>query len=57
MDSNIENFDGVPIGWEIVRLTDSELDQFCAAADVGDHDEAERVVDGAYSRLFGEAIN
>jgi hypothetical protein len=44
--------DGIPYGWEDVRLTEEELDAMCDALDRGDEEEAERVVEGAYDRLF-----
>ena len=47
----------IPLGWEMVTFTEAELDAMCDAADVGDIETAERVVDGAYARLLGEHVN
>jgi hypothetical protein len=49
--------DGIPLGWEMVTLTDSERDQLVEAADVGDIETADAVVEQAYARLFGEFVN
>lgn len=43
-------------GWEDVHLTESEMDALVDYADAGMVREASEVVDGAYARLFGEAI-
>lgn len=48
---------GVPLGWELVTLTEREIDLLVEAADRGDGDECERIVEGAYGRLFGEYTN
>lgn len=58
-DNNIENrisFDLPPeaFGWEDVSLTQEELNALQDYADAGMIAEASEVVDGAYSRLFGE---
>lgn len=39
--------------WDMIELTESEIDQLVAHADVGELDEAEAVVDGAEARMFG----
>lgn len=44
--------DGIPFGWEQVRLTAAELDALVEAAEAGDEDTANAVVAGAYARLF-----
>jgi hypothetical protein len=53
--------DGIPFGWENVTLTEEELDAMCDALDGGDEETAERIVEGAYERLYqrtgGAAIN
>jgi hypothetical protein len=40
--------------WDMIRLTEHEIDQLCDYADAGMFDEAEGVVDGAEDRLFGK---
>ena len=59
--TSIENVDddddNIPIGWDVVHLTESEIDALCEAVDGGDHETAESVVDGAYARLFGETVH
>ncbi len=49
--------DGIPIGWELVTLTDSERDALVEACDTGNLARAEKTVDGAYDRLFGSYVN
>lgn len=49
--------DGTAFGWELVTLTDEELDQLVEAADAGDIETADAVVERAYARLFGEWVN
>jgi len=49
--------DGVPYGWEDVRMTEEELDAMIAAADAGDFETAEAIVERAYDRLFGETVH
>lgn len=44
--------EGRPFGWEMVSLTPRELDALVDAAEACDLDEAERIVEGAYERLF-----
>lgn len=43
--------------WDKVKLTDEELDSLVEAAERNDHQEADRIVNGAYDRLFGETVN
>lgn len=43
--------EGRPLGWERVTLGD-ELDAFCDAADRGDIEAAEAIVERAYERLY-----
>ena len=43
--------DGIPVGWEHVTLGD-EVDAFCDAADRGDRETAEAIVERAYQRLY-----
>lgn len=43
---------GIPVGWQQVRLTEEETDALCAAADRGDEEAADRIVNGAYARLY-----
>ena len=57
IDGVIVDEDGVPFGWEDVRLTCGERDELCAALDAGDFETADEIVKGAYDRLFGECIN
>ena len=47
----------VPAGWELIRLTQAELDELCDAAFAGDVEMAEAVVERAYASLFGEHVN
>jgi hypothetical protein len=42
-------------GWDMIRLTDTEMDPLVDHADAGMFDEAEAVVDEAEKRLFHEA--
>lgn len=42
----------IPFGWELVQLTREELDEMCDAADDGDIEQAQKIVEGAYARLF-----
>jgi hypothetical protein len=49
--------DGVPYGWQEVRMTEEELDAMCDAAAVGDIDLVDAIVEGAYDRLFGEQVH
>lgn len=39
--------------WDMIRMTDAELDQLVDHADAGEFDEAEAVVDRAEERMFG----
>lgn len=60
-DNDIERrvtFDLPPdsFGWEEVRLTREELNALQDYADAGMINEASEVVDRAYARLFGNAI-
>ncbi|HWT00221.1 MAG TPA: hypothetical protein VN256_08235 [Pyrinomonadaceae bacterium] len=57
MSSILFDEHGIPYGWQDVRLTEEELDEMCDALDVDDEERAERVVEGAYARLFGESVN
>ena len=49
--------DDIPVGRELVTLTDSETDEMCGALDLGDIETAERIVERGYARLFGEWTN
>jgi hypothetical protein len=40
--------------WDMIELTERELNQLCDYADAGMFDEAEAVVDRAEDRLFGK---
>ena len=44
--------DGVPWGWWDVRLTPEEWEDFFEAAEAGDLEAVERIVEGAYDRLY-----
>lgn len=57
IDGIMVDEDGIPYGWEEIRLTGSERNALCDAADAGDIDTADEIVKGAYDRLFGESIN
>ncbi len=43
--------DCVPVGWERVTLGD-DLDAFCDAAEAGDLEKAESIVERAYERAY-----
>ena len=47
----------IPVGWELVSLLPSEISAMCDAADIGDIENAEIIIEDAYSRLFGESVN
>ena len=44
--------EGIPFGWERITLTEDELDEMCEAADQGDIEAAELIVEQAYRRLY-----
>jgi len=46
----------IPVGWELVWLTESELEELCEAADRGDEERATLIVDQAYARLYGQFV-
>lgn len=54
---NDDDEDHIPIGWEDVRLTEQKIDALCEAVDLGDEETANKIVDGAYARLFGATLN
>ena len=54
---NQDQSNEIPVAWEMVSLTESEMDAMCDAADVGDIETASHIVDATYSRLFGEQVN
>lgn len=39
--------------WDMIRLTESEIDDLVAHADAGEFEEAEAVVDRAEARMLG----
>lgn len=39
--------------WDMIRLTEAEIDQLVDFADAGEFDEAEAVVDRAEQRMLG----
>lgn len=43
--------EGVPVGWEYVTLGD-DLEDFCDAAEAGDMDSVEAIVERAYERAY-----
>ena len=49
----IYDSDGIP-DWQNVRLTKKELKKLCDAADKGDQDTANAIVEAAYERLYAE---
>jgi hypothetical protein len=49
--------DGVPYGWQDVDMSKEELDAMCDAAEAGDLETAEVIVERAYDRLFGEQVH
>jgi hypothetical protein len=55
--SEIKNSEFYIDCWDMVSLTETERDALCNAVDAGDEETAESVVDDAYERLFGEAVN
>lgn len=40
--------------WDMIRLTEAEIDALVAHAEAGESDEAEAVVDRAEDRMYGE---
>jgi len=44
--------DGIPFGWQDVRLTEEELDRMVDAAEADDFAAVEQIVEGAYARLY-----
>lgn len=43
--------------WQDVKMTEAELNAMCDAADAGDMETAEKIVDAAWNRVFGETVN
>jgi hypothetical protein len=46
--------DGIPDGWQDVRLLDEEWEPFFQAAERGNIDAANAIVERAYERLYRE---
>jgi len=44
--------EGIPVGWEMVHLTEDALDRVSEWADRGEIGMAEAIVEGAYERLY-----
>jgi hypothetical protein len=43
-------------GWDLIEMTDAEIEAMCAAADEGDVERADAIVSTAAERIFGEHV-